>query len=402
MAAGQAAQCGAEVLLLEKMGRLGRKLSITGHGRCNLTHAADRSAFLAHYRAGEHFLRPASYRFFNRELRAFFDRLGVPTTVEPDGRVFPATDRASDVVDALERWIDEQGVAIRTDTRVRQLLLEEGRIIGVEAGDTSSPSTYGSDAVILASGGASYPATGSTGDGYHMAASVGHPLVPLRPALVPLETPGDVAPRLQGVSLRDVAVRTLIEGDKEGEFRGDVLFTHFGLSGPAILSLSHLAVGALRQGQEVALSIDLQPTRSHPQLDDYLLRELDQHGKQHLRTLLQELLPAKLTSVVAERAGVPPHKPAHQITSEERKRLRMLLKDFRLPVSGHRPLAEAMVTAGGVDTHDIDPHTMGSRLVEGLYFAGEVLNIDGDTGGFNLQAAFSTGWLAGRSAAGSS
>jgi len=323
---------------------------------------------------------------------------------ERGGRVFPASGqacpersrRAQDVVDALVRWVGEHGVTLRTRSPVERLLVEGGRVVGVQA---SRGRVYRADAVIVATGGASYPATGSTGDGYRLAESVGHTIVPIRPALVPLETAGDIAPRLQGLSLRNVTVRVWVDGKRQAEAFGEMLFTHFGLSGPIILSLSRQVVDALRLGQRVILSIDLKPALDERKLDARLLRDLDAHGKQQFRTLLKELLPRKLIPLCIDLTGIPPDKVAHQITAQERKRLRMWLKDFRLEVTGYRPFTEALITAGGVDTREVDPRTMASRLVEGLYFAGEVLDVDADTGGYNLQAAFSTGWAAGRSAA---
>jgi hypothetical protein len=264
---------------------------------------------------------------------------------------------------------------------------------------SEKPGFLRADAVIVATGGASYPGTGSTGDGYRLAESVGHTIVPIRPALVPLETAGDVAPRLQGLSLHNVNVRLWINGKKQAEAFGEMLFTHFGVSGPIILSLSGRIVDALRQGRRVTLSIDLKPALDERKLDARLLRDLDAHGKRQFRTLLKDLLPSKLIPVCTDLTSISPYKVGHQITAQERKRLRTWLKDFRLEVTGHRPLAEAIITAGGVDVREIDPRTMASRLVDGLYFAGEVLDVDADTGGYNLQAAFSTGWLAGRSAA---
>lgn len=394
MAAGQAAEMGAETLLLEKMDRPGRKLRISGKGRCNLTNVVPRSEFLTHFEPQGHFLRPAFYRFFNQDLVAFFEELGVPTVTERGGRVFPASGEAQDVVDALVRWVGEQGVTLRTHMPVERLLLEGERMVGVQASEN-----YRADAVIVATGGASYPATGSTGDGYRLAQAVGHTIVPIRPALVPLETAGDIAARLQGLSLRNVTVSVWVDDKKQAEAFGEMLFTHFGVSGPIILSLSRQVVDALRRGQKVILSIDLKPALDHPKLDARLLRDLDAHGKRHFRTLLKRLLPSKLIPVCIDSVDIPPHKVAHQITSEERQQLRMWLKDFRLEVTGHRPFTEAIITAGGVDTLEVDPHTLASRLVEGLYLAGEVLDVDADTGGYNLQAAFSTGWVAGRSAA---
>jgi hypothetical protein len=279
---------------------------------------------------------------------------------------------------------------------VERLLVEEKRVLGVR---TRGGREYHSDAVVITTGGASYPDTGSTGDGYRLAERVGHTIVPIRPALVPLETAGDTAPRLQGLSLRNVTASIWLDGSKETEAFGEMLFTHFGVSGPIILTLSRRAVDALRAGQRVTLSIDLKPALDHQMLDERLLRDIDASPKRHFRNLLKGLLPSKLIPVCVDLTGIPAHKVAHQITAEERKRLRVWLKDFRLEVTDHRPLEEAIITAGGVDTGEVDPHTMASRVAAGLYFAGEVLDFDAETGGYNLQAAFSTGWVAGRSVA---
>jgi len=395
MAAGQAAQMGAETLLLEKMNHPGRKLRIAGKGRCNLTNVAPVSEFIAHFGPNGRFLRQAFARFFNADLVAFFEELGVRTVAERGGRVFPASGQAQDVVDALVWRIGKQGVTLQTRSPVKRLLVEGGRVVGVQV----PRRIYRADAVIVATGGASYPATGSTGDGYRLSQAVGHTIVPIRPALVPLETAGDVAPRLQGLSLRNVTVRVWVNGKKQAEAFGEMLFTHSGVSGPIILSLSRQVVDALLMKQTVFLSIDLKPALDEGKLDARLLRDLDARGKRHFRSLLKGLLPSKLIPVCIDLTGIPSDKMAHQITSEERKRLRTWLKDFRLEVTGHRPFTEAIITAGGVDTREVDPRTLASRLVEGLYFAGEVLDVDADTGGYNLQAAFSTGWVAGRSAA---
>jgi len=408
MAAGQAAELGADTLLLEKMDRPGRKLYITGQGRCNLTNVAPLSEFITHFGPNGRFLHQAFSRFFTSELVAFFERLGVRTVTERGRRVFPASGRAHDVVDALIWWVSKRGATLRTRSPVEGLLVEGGRVVGVQVARASSQKTstgllranVRADAVIVATGGASYPATGSTGDGYRLAESVGHTIVPIRPALVPLETAGDVAPRLQGLSLRNVTVRVWVNGKKRAEIFGAMLFTHFGLSGPIILSLSRQVVDALRLGQDVTLSIDLKPVLDEHTLDARLLRDLDAHGKRQFHTLLRGLLPRKLIPVCMDLTSISPDKVGHQITAQERKRLRTWLKDFRLEVTGYRSFTEAIVTAGGVDTREVDPRTMASRLVEGLYFAGELLDVDADTGGYNLQAAFSTGWIAGRSAAG--
>jgi len=396
VAAGEAALAGAETLLFEKMDRPGRKLGISGNRRCNLTNVAPLPEFLSHFGPRGRFLRFAFSRFFTADLVALLKSLGVRTVVEDGGRVFPASGRAHDVVDALVGWAGRCGVKLRLRTPVERLITEQGRLVGVQ---TAGARARKADAVIVATGGASYPATGSTGHGYRLAAAAGHTIVPIRPSLVPLEIAGAVAGSLQGLSLRDVSVRVLANGRQRAELSGEMLFTHFGVSGPAILSLSKQVVDALAAGGRVVLSIDLKPGLNERELDRLLLRELSSHGKQRVAGWLNRLLPKRLVLVCAQSTGILQAGLAHQVTAEERRRLRTWLKDFRLEVSGHRQFAEAMITAGGVETREINPRTMASRLVTGLYFAGEVLDIDADTGGYNLQAAFSTGWVAGRSAA---
>ena len=412
MAAGQAAQRGADVLLLEKMDRPGRKLRITGKGRCNLTNIAEIDAFLAHFGPSGVFLRQAFARFFSEDLVGFFEGLGVKMVTERGGRVFPASDQADEVADALLDWALAQGVTVRTASAVERLAVEAdgGVAVGI-AGPSSASGVAGDrgeaaiewvkgDAVILATGGASYPGTGSTGDGYRLAKELGHTIVLIRPALVPLDTAGDVAARLEGLSLRNVAVRVWFDDRMQDQAFGEMLFTRFGVSGPIILTLSRDIVDALRSRKRVRLSIDLKPALDDEKLDARLLRELDARGKRQYRTLLKDLLPRTLIPVCIEQTGIPADKVAHQITAMERLRLLRWLKDFRLEVTGHRPIAQAIITAGGVDTREVDPRTMASRLVPGLYLAGELLDVDADTGGYNLQAAFSTGWMAGRSAVG--
>jgi len=397
MAAGQAALNGAATLILEKMSSLGRKLGITARGRCNLTNIAPLREFIKHYGPNGRFLRPAFSEFFTSELISFLKSLGVQTVVEDDRRVFPRSGKAQDVVDALIGWVVRNGAKIQADNSVEKLLVEKGFIFGVKM---SGGKIYKADAVIIATGGASYPATGSSGDGYRLAQTVGHNIVSVRPALVPIITAGDIARRIQGVSLRNVKVSLIIGGMKAGEITGEMLFTHFGLSGPIILTLSKQIVDALCAGKETIISIDLAPQLEEEELDKHLLYILNERGRQKTRSILKTLLPEKLIPVCAQLSGVDSNKLAHQVTVEERRRLRLWLKDFRISVIGYRPLKEAMVTAGGVDLDEVEQRTMQSRLVRGLYFAGEVLDIDGDTGGYNLQAAFSTGRLAGQSAAG--
>lgn len=399
MAAGQAAATGAEVLVLEKMPRPGLKLRITGKGRCNLTNIAPLSEFIEHFGANGKFLRQAFSRFFSEDLIAFFKALGVETVTERGGRVFPASDQAHEVIGVLGNWVIERA-RIKKNCAVKRLLIENGQVIGVAAQiKTSNLEVFRADRVIIATGGKSYPGTGSTGDGYELAKSVGHTIISPRPALVPIETKGNIAGRLQGLSLKNVSVKIIIEGKKRAEAFGEMLFTHFGLSGPIILSLSKICVDVLLAGEKAAISIDLKPALDDQQLDQRLLRDLNQYGKKQFQKILKLLLPQKLIPICAELTGIDPATSGNQISSDERKRLRLWLKNFRLEITGYRSFSEAIITAGGIDLKEVDPRTMESRLVNGLYFAGEVLDIDADTGGYNLQAAFSTGWVAGVSAA---
>lgn len=394
MASGRAAERGADVLLLEKMPRLGSKLRITGKGRCNLTNDADLETFVGHFGPNGRFLYGAFSRFFTADLREFFHRMDVPTLVERGGRVFPASGEARDAADALARYCREGGVRVRTRTAVSRLLAEEERVTGVEA----AGETFRAQAVILATGGASYPATGSTGDGYRLAASVGHTVVPVRAALVPLVTAEAWVPQMMGVSLRNVRATLYLDGRAVAREFGEMLFTHFGLSGPIVLTLSKRAGEALAQGR-VEMGVDLKPALSDEQLDARLRRDLDRHGKRAFRNVVKGLVPAKMVDVLVALSGVPSDKAAHQISAAERKRLLALLRDLRMTVTAQRPLREAIVTAGGVALDEVNPRTLESRLVRGLYFCGELLDVDADTGGYNLQAAFSTGWLAGDAAA---
>ncbi|GAB4576091.1 MAG: NAD(P)/FAD-dependent oxidoreductase [Anaerolineae bacterium] len=415
MAAGQAAALGADVLLVERMERPGLKLRITGKGRGNLTNTAPLGEFLGHFGPGGRWLRPVFRQFFNRDLLAFFAEIGVETVTERGGRVFPASQAAEDVVTRMTAWAQGLGVRFAYERRVQRLLIEDDRVTGVAAryepvrrgrkrrdplpAEAGRIERLQADAVIIATGGKSYPATGSTGDGYELARQVGHTITPVRPALVPLVTAGSTAAQLQGVSLRNVRASVWADGRKQADAFGEMLLTHFGLSGPIILTLSREVVDLLAARRQVEISIDLKPVLDDRKLDQRLVRDLNASGKQQFQTMLKGLLPRKLIPVCLDLVGIPAEKLNHQITAEERKRLRRWLKDFRLEVTGHRGYKEAIVTAGGVSLPEVDAGTMASRLVSGLYFAGEVLDIDADTGGYNLQAAFSTGWVAGRAAA---
>jgi hypothetical protein len=395
MAAGQAAQTGCRTLLLEKMPLPGRKLGITGKGRCNLTNVAEIREFIDHFGSSGRFLRQAFARFFNRELMAFFENLGLQLVTERGGRVFPASGKAGDVLKVLRKWLQNAGVDTRTSARVEALVVADGRISAVVCDGREIPCR----AAVLATGGASYPATGSTGDGYKFAEAVGHRIVDVRPALVPLETAGPAAGRMAELNLRNIKARLLVDGKKAAEDFGELVFTDFGVTGPVILTFSGMAVDALRHGRKVVLCLDLKPALDEQKLDRRLLRDLDARGKETLDSLLRGLLPRQMVPVCLDSIKLSPERTGATLTAKERQRLRLWIKDFRLEVTGFRSFAEAIVTAGGVDTREVDPRTMESRLVKGLYLAGELLDLQADTGGYNLQAAFSTGWLAGRCAA---
>ena len=395
MAAGQAAQAGANTLLLEKMKSPGRKLCITGKGRCNITNIAELPDFIAHFGKKGNFLRQSFWRFFAPDLMDFLSEIGLELVTERGGRVFPASGRAPEVLEVLLQWIGQYGVRLKTSTRIEELKIVKERIAGI----IYRGKEVSCDALILATGGASYPATGSTGDGYRLAKSVGHDVVPIHPALVPLETNGDEAGEMAGLNLRNVNVSMFIDGKKRKEAFGEMTFTEFGVAGPVILTLSDEAVIALQDGHKVVLSIDLKPALDEKKLDARLLRDFAARGKEPLSTLLGGLLPRKMVPVCLRLTGIPPERQGNRVSAKERLRLRMWLKDFRLQVSGHRSFDEAIITAGGINTREVNPRTLESRRIKGLYFAGELLDIHADTGGYNLQAAFSTGWLAGRSAA---
>jgi predicted Rossmann fold flavoprotein len=396
LAAGRAAELGARVTVLEKGPVAARKLRISGKGRGNITNTSELNDFIEAFSPNGKFLYGPFSRFFRDDLLKLLAGLGVETKIERGGRVFPVSDRAADVADALIEWMTGNGARLRPNSRVKSLLVEHGRVVGVDL--------YGgrmkADAVIVATGGASYPKTGSTGDGYDIAREVGHTIVTSRSALAPLVTSERWVKRLAGLSLRNVEASLLVaSGDGErmvdSEF-GEMLFTHTGVSGPTILTLSRIVPALLEQGT-VVVSIDLKPALSEAQLHDRLIRDFT--ATKHFRNYLSELLPRLLIDVFVELAGIDPHKPLNSVTASERDLTVTLLKDFRVTVSRMGALDEAIVTAGGVSLKEVDPRTMMSKMVYGLYFAGEVLDIDAITGGYNLQAAFSTGWVAGDSAA---
>ncbi len=420
IAAGRAAASGAEVLLLEKKASPGRKIRISGKTRCNISNTAAADEFILRYGNNGPFLYNAFTRFFRDELLSLLAHYGVEAKAERGGRIFPVSDDAGDVVRALTAYAVGNGARLITGTAVTSIMESCGRVPGVAAGKGTFPAS----AVIVATGGSSYPDTGSSGDGYRMAATLGHTIVPLRPALAPLVVAEkERAASMQGVSLRNVRLTAYQQEASEVKWdaapsadcgrgiagrrprrpviesrMGEMMFTHFGIGGPVTLQMS-LAVGDALQNGPVSVAIDLKPALSVVQLRRRLQRDFDQFSNRSFRNFLKGLLPQKMIIPFIEMTDIAGDKPAHQVTAIERETLLRLLKALVFTVRSPLSLDSAMVTAGGVSLKEIDPRTMGSRLLRGLYFCGEVMDIDAETGGFNLQAAFSTGFIAGESAA---
>jgi len=395
MAAGQSALQGIRTLLVEKMESPGIKLLLTGKGRCNLTNTADIDETLDHFNKQGRFLKNVYYRFFNQDLLDFINGLGIQTITERGGRIFPSSGKSREILNTLLQWTERSGVELITKTSATGLLIEKGQIKGL----TTNTGTYHAPKIVLATGGKAYPGTGSTGDGYALARLAGHTIQPLYPSLVPLITIGKTARQLQGLTLKNITLSAWSNDDFLGELFGELLFTHFGISGPVVLSLSKIIVPYLEEGKPVDVRIDLKPALDHKTLDDRLLRDITKLGKKQFSSLLEGLLPKKLILLCLEHTGIGRDVKNSQLTSSDRHSLISWLKeDFRFSISGHKGFEQAIITAGGIDTSEIDPRTMESKIVRGLYFAGEIINIDADTGGFNLQAAFSTGWAAGRAA----
>lgn len=394
MAAGAAAENGADVILFEKNKIVGRKLAITGKGRCNITNYCDNDEFIAHLTANPRFMYSAINAFSCYDTVAFFEDRGLRTKVERGNRVFPESDKAADVVDTLYDYLTELKVQV-VNRQVTRLIIDDGVVKGVRLDDRE---VYG-DAVIVTCGGLSYPATGSTGDGYTFAKAAGHTVTRLLPSLVPLVCDDDDIHLLQGLSLKNVSIHVIdthTDSEIYNDF-GEMLFTHYGVSGPVILSAS----AHMRQMSPARyrIAIDLKPALDEETLDKRILRDLAEFANKDIGNSMSKLLPKKLIPVVLKRAGIDAHTKCNTLTAESRRALLYTLKHFAVTIHAFRPIKEAVVTHGGVDVREIDPRTMQSKLIDRLYFAGEVLDLDAYTGGFNLQIAYSTGRLAGQSAA---
>lgn len=395
MAAYAAAESGHAVTLLEQNEKLGKKLFITGKGRCNLTNASDMEQLFANVVSNRKFLYSAFYSYDNEQVISFFESHGMPTKTERGNRVFPVSDHSSDVIAALSAALRGQHVEVFLHTKVKRLLLEkreeEKRVTGVELADHTK---MHADAVIVATGGISYPSTGATGDGYRMAEESGHKMVSPTPALVPMEMKEPWVRDLQGLSLRNVRMSVTRGKKKLYEDFGEMLFTHFGVSGPLVLSASG-CIPAKAFDQELSMTIDLKPALDVEQLDHRILREFDEMKNKQFKNSLGHLLPAKMIPVMIALSGIDPDTKVNEISREQRQNLLHLFKNMPLTITGLRDFKEAIITKGGVSVKDINPSTMESKLVQGLYFCGEVLDLDALTGGYNLQIAWSTGHLAG-------
>lgn len=390
MAAYAAGMIGHNVTLLEQNEKLGKKIYITGKGRCNFTNASSLDEIMRQVVHNPKFLYSAFYTFSNDAVMDFFENEGMPYKVERGNRVFPVSDHSSDVIRTLERAMKKQGVVIKLHTQVKGLLIEKNQVCGVNLVDGTPVKA---DHVIVATGGLSYPATGATGDGYAMAKASGHKMIPPTPALVPLTTKEEYILRMQGLSLKNVSLKIRDHNRVIYDAFGEMLFTHFGVSGPLVLTASSKLSGRFPHMFDAV--IDLKPALSQEQLHERILREFSARPNQQIKTVFQQLLPSKMVPIMIELSEIRAEKPVNEITREEREKIVGLLKAFPFTIMGTRGFKEAIITQGGVSVKDIDPGTMASKKIDGLSFAGEVLDLDAMTGGYNLQIAWSTGYLAG-------
>ncbi len=397
IAAGRASQLGARVLLLEKMMQEGRKIRISGKGRCNITNDAPISEFVKHVHPAGNFLKPALSGFYNNALIELLNEQQVETVLERGGRYFPKSNKAADVVQALVTWAKQQGVSIRLNSKLEEIRTENQQVQAIIYSEASQKKQVNCRSVILCTGGYSYPATGSNGEGHYLAKQLGHSIEAVRPALVPVEVEEALVKNLSGLNLRNVKASVWSNQKKLADDFGEVTFAEWGLTGPIILTLSRLMVDELRAGSQVVLSIDLKPALNEQTLDARLLRDIDANGKMPLAKLFKLWLPMQLVEPFLNLLNLDANKQANQLSGADRRRIRILMKDWPFHVKAYRSFKEAIVTAGGVSTSEINAKTMESKRIKNLYFAGEIIDVDADTGGYNLQIAFSTGWLAGSS-----
>mgnify|MGYP002548845896 FL=1 len=400
IAAVTASENGNEVTILEKMENIGKKLLITGKGRCNITNSADMEEFMKNIPENSKFLYSSFNKYTNQDIVSFLKKQGVETKVERGGRIFPVSDKAQDVLEAFKRRLKELKVHIRTNFEVAKILTEDGNVTGIEG---KNGEKILADKVILATGGKSYPVTGSTGDGYRMAKMLGHTVTELKPSLVPLTTSGNsriLCQQMQGLSLKNVAIKIKNENKIIYEDFGEMLFTHYGVSGPVILSASAILIrykniDELLKENKIKLYIDLKPALDEEKLDNRILRDFEELKNKQFKNSLDKLLPRKMIEPIITLIGISPEKRINEITKEERRKIVKVLKNFELTISGFRSIEEAIVTKGGISIKEINPKTMESKIINGLYFAGEIIDLDAFTGGFNLQIAWSTGYSAG-------
>jgi predicted Rossmann fold flavoprotein len=391
IAAGTAASRGKHVILLEKNDKLGKKIYITGKGRCNVTNNSDIEELLNHVTTNKNFLYSAFYTFTNDDLIQLLNKYGTSTKVERGNRVFPKSDKASDVIKALEKYMVSYDVDIRLNTEVRGILTQDQKVMGVKL---ANEKIINCDKIIIATGGMSYPTTGSTGDGYKFAKKIDHTIKPLKPALVPLEIEEDWIKSLQGLSLKNVSLKTMYKNKEVHTEFGEMVFTHFGISGPIVLSMSSYISDYLNN-KKINAFLNLKPALDEEKLDKRMIRDFEKYSKKQFKNALSDLLPSKLIPVIIQLSGIQEDKYVNQITKEERKGLVNLFFNLPITITKTRPIKEAIITSGGIDIKEINPSTMESKKMEGLYFTGEVLDVDALTGGYNLQIAFSTGYLAG-------
>ncbi len=391
MAAIAASGNGNEVTIFERNEKAGKKIYITGKGRCNVTNASDIDVIFNNIVTNRKFMYSSLYTFDNNMVMDFFEKAGIPLKVERGERVFPVSDRASDIIKGLTTTLREKNVKIMYNTRVKELIVEDNTVKGILLCDGTR---FMCDRVIIATGGVSYKTTGSDGDGHRMAQVSGHRITELTPALVPLVTKEDYAKQMQGLSLKNVKVSIFQGGKKLYNDFGEMLFTHYGVSGPLILSASSIVGDKLKKG-ELKMTIDMKPALSEKQLDERILRDFEKNINKDFRNSLDELLPKKMIPVIIGISGISPYKKVNTITKEERNKLVNLIKAFELTLVSLRDFNEAIITKGGINVKDINPGTMESKIINDLYFAGEVIDVDALTGGFNLQVAWSTGYLAG-------
>lgn len=399
MAAITAAENGNEVTILEKMPSFGKKLLITGKGRCNITSSLYMSEFIKNTPGNGKFLYSAFQNYTNADIIEFLKKQGLEVKEERGNRIFPVTDKSIDVLNCFKKRIDELKIKYKLETRVEKILIKNNEVLGVR----TNREIIQTDKIILATGGKSYPLTGSTGDGYKIARDLGHTIIPIKPALVPLEVyEKEECKKIQGLSLRNIAIK-IIDTDRKKtiyEDFGEMVFTHFGISGPTILSGSaHLAkykdIDYLLKKRYIKITIDLKPALTEEHLDDRILRDFKEFKNKQFKNSLDKLLPQKMIPLIVELSGTNPDKMVHEITKEERRHLVQLIKYFTITIKNFRPVEEAIITCGGISTKEINPKTMESKLIKGLYFAGEIIDVDAYTGGFNLQIAYSTGYTAG-------